>query len=128
MAAKDGQALPAKEGSLFRQVVKFYETKQHKKALKAADAILKKFPEHGETLSMKGLTISALDPARKEESYELARRGIKHNLKSHVTWHVYGCGALRCRATPACMRDRFLSVESPKVGMRRQQPPAGMAA
>ena len=93
MAARDAQALPAKEGGLFRQVVKFYETKQHKKALKAADAILKKFPEHGETLAMKGLTISALDPARKEESYELARRGIKHNLKSHVTWHVYGCGA-----------------------------------
>ena len=30
----DSQALPAKEASLFRQVVKFYETKQYKKALK----------------------------------------------------------------------------------------------
>jgi hypothetical protein len=26
---------------------KFYETKQYKKGLKAADAVLKKFPNHG---------------------------------------------------------------------------------
>jgi hypothetical protein len=40
-----------------RSVVKFYESKQYKKAVKAADAILKKFPDHGETLAMKGLTL-----------------------------------------------------------------------
>jgi hypothetical protein len=33
--------------------VKLYETKQYKKAIKAADQILKKFPDHGETLAMK---------------------------------------------------------------------------
>ena len=33
--------------------MKYYETKQYKKALKAADQVLKKFPDHGETLSMK---------------------------------------------------------------------------
>lgn len=53
MAAKDNQLLPSKEQGLFRQVVKYYETKQYKKALKAADQVLKKFPDHGETLSMK---------------------------------------------------------------------------
>ena len=53
MAAKDNQILPSKEHGLFRQVVKYYETKQYKKALKAADQVLKKFPDHGETLSMK---------------------------------------------------------------------------
>ncbi|CAL8463644.1 g3178 [Coccomyxa elongata] len=90
MASKDGQTLPTKEGSLFRQVVKFYETKQYKKAIKAADQVLKKFPDHGETLAMKGLTLNNMDPSKKEEAYELARRGIKNNLKSHVTWHVYG--------------------------------------
>ncbi|XP_047314125.1 uncharacterized protein LOC124917906, partial [Impatiens glandulifera] len=31
--------------------VKSYETKQYKKGLKAADAILKKFPNHGEAIS-----------------------------------------------------------------------------
>ncbi|GMQ08765.1 hypothetical protein CsSME_00052353 [Camellia sinensis var. sinensis] len=67
---------------------KSYETKQYKKGLKAADAILKKFPDHGETLSMKGLTLNCMD--RKGEAYELVRLGLKNDLKSHVCWHVYG--------------------------------------
>jgi hypothetical protein len=33
------QQLPAKEATLFRQVVKFYETKQYKKGIKAADQV-----------------------------------------------------------------------------------------
>ena len=106
MASRDAQVLPTKEASLFRQVVKYYETKQYKKALKAADSVLKKYPEHGETLAMKGLVINGIDASRKEESYELARRGIKHNLKSHITWHVYGCVPCRLQAsrTQHCLR------------------------
>lgn len=84
------QPLPAKEAGLFRQVVKFYETKQYKKAIKAADQVLKKFPEHGETLSMKGLVVSNMGSDRKDEAYDLVRRGLKADLKSHVCWHVYG--------------------------------------
>ncbi|KAG0503189.1 hypothetical protein HPP92_003261 [Vanilla planifolia] len=83
-----GSSLPPKEANLFKVIVKSYETKQYKKGLKAADAILKKFPEHGETLSMKGLTLNCMD--RKSEAYELVRRGLKNDLKSHVCWHVYG--------------------------------------
>ncbi|CAN6442127.1 unnamed protein product [Victoria cruziana] len=83
-----GSSLPPKESNLFKLIVKSYETKQYKKGLKAADAILKKFPDHGETLSMKGLTLNCMD--RKTEAYELVRRGLKNDLKSHVCWHVYG--------------------------------------
>ncbi|GAB2269440.1 N-alpha-acetyltransferase 16, NatA auxiliary subunit [Dionaea muscipula] len=83
-----GASLPPKEANLFKLIVKSYETKQYKKGLKAADAILKKFPDHGETLSMKGLTLNCLD--RKAEAYELVRLGLKNDLKSHVCWHVYG--------------------------------------
>ncbi|CAA7403072.1 unnamed protein product [Spirodela intermedia] len=83
-----GSTLPPKEGNLFKVIVKSYETKQYKKGLKAADAILKKFPDHGETLSMKGLTLNCMD--RKSEAYELVRRGLKNDLKSHVCWHVFG--------------------------------------
>lgn len=83
-----GSSLPPKEANLFKVIVKSYETKQYKKGLKAADAILKKFPEHGETLSMKGLTLNCMD--RKSEAYDLVRRGLKNDLKSHVCWHVYG--------------------------------------
>ena len=53
MSVKDTQTLPSKEQGLFRQVVKYYETKQYKKAVKSAEQVLKKFPDHGETLSMK---------------------------------------------------------------------------
>lgn len=80
--------LPAKDQAVFRSIVKFYETKQYKKGLKAADSILKKHPEHGETLCMKGLTLSYLD--EKEKAYELVRKGLKCDLKSHVCWHVLG--------------------------------------
>ncbi|MBA0691083.1 hypothetical protein Goari_008731 [Gossypium aridum] len=66
-----GASLPPKEANLFKLIVKSYETKQYKKGLKAADAILKKFPDHGETLSMKGLTLNCMD--RKSEAYELVR-------------------------------------------------------
>ncbi|EYU21564.1 hypothetical protein ABFS82_09G099700 [Erythranthe guttata] len=83
-----GASLPSKEANLFKLIVKSYETKQYKKGIKAADAILKKFPDHGETLSMKGLTLNCMD--RKSEAYELVRLGLKNDLKSHVCWHVYG--------------------------------------
>ena len=73
---------------MFRQIVKFYETKQYKKGLKAADQILKKFPSHGETLSMKGLTLNCLE--RKTEAYDFVKKGLMNDLKSHVCWHVYG--------------------------------------
>mmetsp|Transcript_28646 Transcript_28646/g.46406 ORF Transcript_28646/g.46406 Transcript_28646/m.46406 type:complete len:923 (-) Transcript_28646:67-2835(-) len=80
--------LPPKENTLFKSIVRCYETKQYKKGLKAAETILKKFPDHGETLAMKGLTLNCLN--RKQEGYEYVRRGLKSDLKSHVCWHVYG--------------------------------------
>ncbi|KAJ7522001.1 hypothetical protein O6H91_19G078300 [Diphasiastrum complanatum] len=83
-----GASLPPKEANLFKLIVKSYETKQYKKGLKAADAILKKYPDHGETLAMKGLTLNCMD--RKTEAYDLVRKGLKNDLKSHVCWHVYG--------------------------------------
>lgn len=83
-----GASLPPKEANLFKAVVKSYETKQYKKGLKAAEAILKKFPNHGETLAMKGLTLNCM--GRKSEAYDLVRIGLKNDLKSHVCWHVYG--------------------------------------
>ena len=41
-----------------------------------------------ETLAMKGLTLNCL--GRKDEAYELVRKGLRNDLKSHVCWHVYG--------------------------------------
>eukprot|EP00184_Porphyridium_aerugineum_P000326 CAMPEP_0184699820 /NCGR_PEP_ID=MMETSP0313-20130426/5936_1 /TAXON_ID=2792 /ORGANISM="Porphyridium aerugineum, Strain SAG 1380-2" /LENGTH=933 /DNA_ID=CAMNT_0027158949 /DNA_START=48 /DNA_END=2849 /DNA_ORIENTATION=- len=85
----NSQTLPTKEATMFRSVIKLYETKQFKKALKTADQILKKYPNHGETLAMKGLTLSSI-PERKSEAHEFVRAGLKADMKSHVCWHVYG--------------------------------------
>ena len=86
MARDNG--LPPREAQLFKSIVKHYETKQYKKGLKAADQVLKKFVDHGETLAMKGLILNCMD--RKAEAYELVRKGVKMDIKSHVCWHVYG--------------------------------------
>jgi hypothetical protein len=61
-----GRPLPKKEADLFKNVVKFYESKQYKKGLKNAETILKRFPNHGETLCMKGLIVNALGNADKK--------------------------------------------------------------
>ncbi|KAG0201400.1 N-alpha-acetyltransferase 16, NatA auxiliary subunit [Mortierella sp. GBA30] len=80
--------LPQKEANLFKQILKCYENKQYKKGLKGSEQILKKFPEHGETLALKGLFLNHLD--KKEEAYEFVKKGLRHDLRSHVCWHVSG--------------------------------------
>uniref|UniRef100_A0A669EYS0 N-alpha-acetyltransferase 15, NatA auxiliary subunit a n=2 Tax=Oreochromis TaxID=8139 RepID=A0A669EYS0_ORENI len=82
--------LPPKENALFKRILRCYEHKQYRNGLKFCKQILSnpKFSEHGETLAMKGLTLNCL--GKKEEAYELVRRGLRNDLKSHVCWHVYG--------------------------------------
>ncbi|XP_076045316.1 N-alpha-acetyltransferase 15/16 isoform X2 [Oratosquilla oratoria] len=67
---------------------KCYEQKQYKNGLKFAKQILANYPDHGETLAMKGLTLNCL--GRKEEAYNFVRQGLRNNLRSHVCWHVFG--------------------------------------
>ncbi|KAI7801738.1 N-alpha-acetyltransferase 15, NatA auxiliary subunit a [Triplophysa rosa] len=82
--------LPPKENALFKRILRCYEHKQYRNGLKFCKQILSnpKYAEHGETLAMKGLTLNCL--GRKEEAYDLVRRGLRNDLKSHVCWHVYG--------------------------------------
>ncbi|CDH51176.1 n-alpha-acetyltransferase auxiliary subunit-like [Lichtheimia corymbifera JMRC:FSU:9682] len=80
--------LPSKESAVFKNVLRHYEHKQYKKGLKLADSILKKYPDHGETLAMKGLFLNNLD--KKEEGYEFVKKGVANDLTSHICWHVYG--------------------------------------
>eukprot|EP01041_Mallomonas_annulata_P008253 gene8253-16973_t len=86
--ATDNRTLPKKEYDLFRSLVKFYETKQYKKGIKTADIVLKKYPNHGETLAMKGVILNSLE--KKEEAYDLVKKGLKNDVRSHVCWHVFG--------------------------------------
>lgn len=93
MSHHGNQQLPSKEANFLRQIVKFYELKQYKKGIKMADQILKKFPEHGETLALKGLTLNCLE--KKAEAYDHVTRGLRSDVKSHVCWHVYGWDCVR---------------------------------
>ncbi|KAJ3259846.1 hypothetical protein HK103_001737 [Boothiomyces macroporosus] len=77
--------LPLKEQQLFKTVIKHYESKEYKKGIKVTEQILKKIPEHGETLAMKGLFCSHLD--RKEEAHELIKKGIRLDISSPIVWH-----------------------------------------
>ena len=56
--------------------------------LKAADQILRKSPDHGDTIAMKALIINS--QGNTEEAFALAKVALKHAMKSHVCWHVYG--------------------------------------
>ncbi|OCH91292.1 NMDA receptor-regulated protein 1a [Obba rivulosa] len=82
------RALPPKESSLFKELLNLYETRQLKKGLKTADQILKKFPEHGETLCMRGLILTHM--GKREEGLELVKKGVRLDLTSHICWHVFG--------------------------------------
>lgn len=82
------QPLSSKENSLFRQLVKNYETKQYKKGIKAAEQILKKTPNHGDTQAMKALILNS--QGQTDEAFALAKVALKNDVKSHICWHVYG--------------------------------------
>ncbi|KAF2869769.1 NMDA receptor-regulated protein 1 [Massariosphaeria phaeospora] len=82
------QPLPSKENTLFKSLVKHYETKQYKKGLKAAEQILRKFPSHGDTQAMKALILNS--QGHNDEAFALGKEALKHDMRSHVCWHVYG--------------------------------------
>jgi N-alpha-acetyltransferase 15/16, NatA auxiliary subunit len=69
-------------------VISCHENKQYKKGIKTADLILKKFPNHGETLAMKGLLTNGL--GNRDEAFELAKLGLRNGVRSHICWHVFG--------------------------------------
>lgn len=85
-AAKDPQYLAPKDAALLAQVFQQYEEKKYTASIKSADLILKKYPDHAQTLCMKGL--STYNQGKREEGREIAKRGLSLELTSHVTWHV----------------------------------------
>ena len=87
-----GRPLPKKEADLFKNLVKQYEMKQYKKAIKHADTILKKFPKHGETLAMKGLTYNYMSGHTRDEAHALVKEGLKHDMRCVPPVQVTVCG------------------------------------
>lgn len=56
--------------------------------LKSCEQILRKAPNHGETLAMKALILNAKGDV--DEAFTLAKVALQKDMKSHVCWHVYG--------------------------------------
>jgi tetratricopeptide (TPR) repeat protein len=92
-----GRPLPKKEADIFKNVVKHYEMKQYKKAIKQADSILKKFPNHGETLAMKGLTLNYM--GKKEEAHALVKEGLRNDMR-YAQQRAIGKAASYCAYKP----------------------------
>ncbi|KAI0988590.1 hypothetical protein GJ496_006199 [Pomphorhynchus laevis] len=82
------QELPTKEQNLFRKIGRCYENKQYKKALSYSKEILQSFPEHGETLAMRGLVLASV--GKTSEARDFILLGLKKNIKSFVCWQVFG--------------------------------------
>ena len=83
-------ALPKKFEAMFQQILKFYENNKHPKAIKLCNTVLKAHPMHGQTIAMKGLLTYKMDTTKTAEAFELCKKGLALDMKSHVTWHVYG--------------------------------------
>jgi hypothetical protein len=82
-----GRPLPKKEADLFKNVVKHYEMKMYKKATKQADTILKKYPNHGETLAMKGLIMNCL--SKRDEAHVLVKQGLMNDMRYVLRHYAY---------------------------------------
>jgi tetratricopeptide (TPR) repeat protein len=67
---------------------KLYEDRKYKKALKSANKILAKHPEHGGTIAMKGLVLSSM--GEKVEGAALIESGIAASPSDYITHHVQG--------------------------------------
>jgi N-alpha-acetyltransferase 15/16, NatA auxiliary subunit len=103
------QPLPAKEQKLFDQMSKFFDNREYTKALRSADTILATFPDHGETLAMKGLTLHTIE--QKEEGIALVKAGVAKAMRSGICWHYLGM----------CYRSDKNVVEAQKAFKRASQ-------
>lgn len=84
----ENRVLPKKFKEIYLTIQKFYDKKDYVNGLKATEHILEKYPNHGETLALKGLMIHA--KGDREEGHKLVKQGIKNDVVSNVCWHVLG--------------------------------------
>ncbi|KAL0226884.1 hypothetical protein P9112_014208 [Eukaryota sp. TZLM1-RC] len=82
--------LPLKHRNSYNSLIKHFESKNYKKALKLADQILAAHPRNGDTIAFKALVMSTQNPKKLPEAFPLAREAIKCNIKGHIPWHVLG--------------------------------------
>eukprot|EP00948_MAST-09A_sp_MAST-9A-sp1_P003823 g3823.t1 len=87
---KNQQNLPKQESKLFKTVLDYHENRSYRKALKAADNVLRRYPLNGNTLAMKALSLRQADKANAEQAFTLVRKALKYHPTSHLPWLVCG--------------------------------------
>jgi len=65
-----------------------HESREYEKAIKKADEILSKFPNHAETMAVKALCLNSTK--KKDEALALIKLAMLKNLTSFTCWHAYG--------------------------------------
>ncbi|KAJ6249512.1 n(alpha)-acetyltransferase 15/16 [Anaeramoeba flamelloides] len=80
-------SLPHKLEKIFDNAIKLYDQKEYHKSLEEIEEVLKKKPQHPESLSLKGLVLLEID--RKEEALEFCRKGLSLGITHFFTWQAY---------------------------------------
>jgi hypothetical protein len=73
------QELPPAVKNQFNDIFKLVDDRHYKRAIKTADAVLKKVPGHAPSMAMKALCVYNM--GKKEEGHELAKTALKTDLK-----------------------------------------------
>lgn len=82
------KTLPSDSVSSFKQALSHYDSKNYTKTLKFIAKVLEHAPNHGETLSLKGLTLYYT--GKNDEAVVTAKAALRHNLSNVACWHVMG--------------------------------------
>eukprot|EP01094_Clydonella_sp_ATCC50884_P014490 TRINITY_DN2493_c0_g1_i2.p1 TRINITY_DN2493_c0_g1~~TRINITY_DN2493_c0_g1_i2.p1 ORF type:complete len:703 (-),score=258.59 TRINITY_DN2493_c0_g1_i2:6-2114(-) len=71
-----------------RNILKHYDRKQYRKAMKMCDDVIKTNDDHGEALSLRGLCHLQLN--EEERALEDANAGLRKDVQSFLCWNVLG--------------------------------------
>ncbi|OAF70804.1 N-alpha-acetyltransferase 16, NatA auxiliary subunit [Intoshia linei] len=77
-----------REKNLYKKLLKCYECKQYRNGIKISKQILDVFPNHGETISIKGLCLYGI--GKKEQGEKCVKEGLRYSINSDLCWRVYG--------------------------------------
>lgn len=83
--------LPLVHQNNFKNAAKQYDNKEFKKALRSVEKILDSYPDHADSLALKGLLLKSIKPEDPEEAYRFIKLALKYSEnKSFMAWNVYG--------------------------------------
>lgn len=85
MCASKPSKFSSKDEALYRSLQSVSDSKDYAKGIETCELLLKKHPEHVETIAMKAFFLANLD--KNSEAVELIKTAIKLDVKSDFAWH-----------------------------------------